>query len=147
MPIAFDPTATVDFSLKSDADKPESQRPKFTTRYLTARENTRCQTLRDAAYAATSAPERLAAMLAAATLGLVSWSGLTGRDGQPVLCGQHDLADALTFAELDELVWAKLSAVTLGEIDRKKSVPPSPSATPTAATLTLSPAGPATPTA
>lgn len=148
MPIAFDPNETVTFSLESDAALPEHERPRFTTRFLTAREHARCARLRAEYYRDNDELAALEKLVEAAGLGLVSWDNLRGADGLPATCGKTDLGDVLTPLELDELYFAKCKAVTLSELDRKKSALPSRSVTsPTAETSTESPVGSAAVTA
>lgn len=107
--IAFDPELTVAFEAAGVAG---------VTRYLTARQEQLAETQRQAYWE----DGDVAHLLTALQVGHVSMT-------RPADKTLDDLADLLTALELHELVVAKLRAVALSEIDRKKSA--SPSASPT----------------
>lgn len=123
MPLGLDPNATVDFWLRSDADKPEAERPTFVFHYLTKRQVRRYDELHTVTQAKGSddadVDKAVNEMLA---IGLVGWRNMGV---------EFDLAkldDILTIPEKFELAFLYPEAVIQSERDLvKKFTSPSPS--------------------
>lgn len=129
MPIALDPNETVDVVLPGDAEKPAESRPTFIARYLTSREKKVVEKLVREASADIEKSENIAKLDAALALQLVGWRNLLDRQGQPIAfevvkdsAGSRLIVDdVLTDEERFDLCLGALTAVGMGELDKKKS--------------------------
>ena len=126
--IALDPNVTTRFCLEDDKSKPEAERPQLVTRFLTSDQRGRVRAVLDGLTGQLDTDANVATLIAALTPPI---GGIVGAVNVPIEWhGPDTLRELMTGIELYECGWAMLNAVSLGELDRKKSASPSPSPTP-----------------
>lgn len=148
MPIALDPNQTYPVYLTTDADVPETARPAFLFRYLTAREAVRVDGERKEI-----SNQADAAKTQAETDALLDRAYASIK---PLIAGGRNLpqgctVESLTWDEFWDLFWSCRTAQRITEIDRKKSASAARSAgansAPTATADATTPPAETTPTA
>jgi hypothetical protein len=119
MPIALSKDETCPVWLRSDADKPEAERPTFLFHYLTRAEVRRVDAWRKEGEGAAEV-EQIEAMLdKIIRLGLAGWRNVRDRDGNEIPYSPDSLDDVLTLQEKMELAVYDPSAVDAGEAKKK----------------------------
>ena len=140
MPIALSPRETFPVSLKSDADRPEPDRPTFTARFLSVDTHLSVTKLQNAAMETTDDAAAWPLLREALGLQLAGWRNM----GEHVY-GKAELSAFLTPSEAWELTYLCTGGQRLAESDKKKSSSPSTTAAaPSAASAGDSTAAPRT---
>lgn len=121
MPLALDPQQTFDVWVKSDADKPEAERPTFTFRYLNGREWRRVAEIWDGMDERASGPDGIDGIFEALRIGLAGWRNIRRPDGSAWAFDAKDLDLILNPMEAMELVGAMLEGNGLDGDRRGKS--------------------------
>lgn len=122
MPIALDPEARVEVVLAPEAGPAEGATAPgaaVVCRFLTARQLLRVEQRLAEAHVASRADKTESAvtlLLEALAEGVVGWKHMPGDQGDFAVA---KLAEVLTVTEMFRLAYQMMSAVTLGEIDRK----------------------------
>jgi len=122
MPISFDPNATFQIVLATDADKPAGQRPAFIFRYMTNREWLRVEELFAAADEASTTSEYVTRTNDALRIGLVGWEHMVDRDGQEIPYANQDLDRVTTAIDSSELRARLFEESSASELDKKTRV-------------------------
>lgn len=130
MPIYLDPSASVPFTLPSDAQLPEHCRVEFRVRVVTIGQRMQVDEL--CSRFATCDPKDEPGIVAdVLKMLIVGWGNIKRPDGEP-LTDAGQLTEVLTMQEAWDLIYGAMTAVALSEIDRKKSAAPSQEDTPVA---------------
>lgn len=115
MPIAFDPQATTEICLEADKARPLDQRALFLCRFLTAKEFRRVRHFIVNAENAKTDELVIENLLLALAVGIISWK--VGEKTGTV----DQIEEILTPAEMWDLVYEYRSAISINEVDLKKS--------------------------
>jgi hypothetical protein len=115
MPLALDPNATVEYSLKLDAGKPPEQRPVFLLRHLSCRDVLRARQLLDNAVEEKDAVKGNELLNAVLAIGLAGWRNIDRT------FAADNFDDVLTPGEKGELAYACVTEPRLREHDLKNS--------------------------
>lgn len=134
MPLGLDPDQTAPVSLKSDQPKPEASRPAFLFKYLTERELTQVQQLREQARDEQDNEKCLALLKQGIGVGLRGWKNMIGLDGKPISYDAGKLGEILTIQEQWELINDYPTALQIAA--SLKADFPSPSPSPSANSAT-----------
>lgn len=137
MPLAIDPTATIEIVLDVDKDKPNP--PTFIYRHLTYRQWAQMSSDQDQ-IGKEEPSVSVAKQIHWLQVGLVGWRNVLDASGQPIAFDPQQIADMLTLAEAQEVLAKRLMAALPSAEDKKKS--PSPSASDTAKSVQTVPEQP-----
>lgn len=124
MGIAADPQETVTVTLAADAARPNVGRPTFIYRHLTSRQASARRRLLGEAMKESDDEKRFALEADLILMNLVGWHGLTDFDGAEIPFDPQQkmrIHDALTEAEVWEIIAGVPAAMRLAADAKKKS--------------------------
>lgn len=134
MPIAFSKDARTTIFLREDLQRPESERVGFLCRFITSRERDLVYDLMGQARNEKDNDKSRALLMQAMGVGLIGPKDARTPNGESVPCSLEGLPMVLSISEMWQLGWEYPNAVSLSEVDLKKSAPPSSSNVETPAT-------------
>lgn len=123
MPLEVDTRRTFPYVLIEDRGLPEADRRTLLFRYVSARDDAKIEAAFTGAFeSATSDTVVVARVLEGVRVALAGWRGFTDDAGQPVPFVPADLDAVLTMQDVMDLHLNLRSAMTAGELDKKKAV-------------------------